>query len=196
MSIEEIRQKKRELRRLYKEKRRNIDGDEKKRLDEKICSNILNSVSYKYADVVLAFCPTEREVDIRAVTAAAKRDGKRVAFPRCESKGIMKFYFVDDEKDLKAGSYGIYEPIEGSEPYSEEKAAHPVCIVPCLCADVDGKRLGYGGGYYDRFLSSFKGISLSTVYEEFIFVDIPFEKRYDRRTDIVVTEKGVRVVEK
>lgn len=197
MSTEEIRQKKRELRGIFKEKRKSMRESEKAILDKEICDNILKSVSYKYADVLLVFSPTEKEVNIKEVIKKAWTDGKKTVFPKCESKGIMNFYVVETDEDLKKGSYGIYEPdTEKCKPFEAENAKHPLCITPCLCASTDGKRLGYGGGYYDRFLSKFCGISMSVVYGEFLCDDIPFDKRYDKKTDIVVTEKGVYVVEK
>lgn len=194
MTTEEIRALKRKLRKQLKDKRQELDKEEKKLLDGKITQNILNSVSYKYADAVLMFYPTENEIDIKEVFSRAKADGKRVAFPRCVSKGIMKFYFAQSEQDFERSSYGILEPKEGCEEYNGEAYLHPLCVVPCLCACHDGKRLGYGGGFYDRFLASFGGISMSVQYEDFIVDDLPFEKRYDKKTDIIVTEKAVYVV--
>ena len=194
MTTEKIRQLKKELRTEYKEKRKSLAAEEKKVLDQSICQNILNSVSYKYADAVLMFYPTDREIDIRAIFEKAKQDGKKVAFPRCVARGIMKFFFAESVADFERSSYGILEPKESAAEYVNDDFCHPVCIVPSLCATFEGKRLGYGGGYYDRFLSSFKGISMCTQYEMCIKDDIPFEKRYDKKTDIVVTEKAVYVV--
>lgn len=196
MTTEKIRQLKRELRAEYKAKRKNVSCDEKSLLDGNICRNILNSVSYKYADVVLMFYPTQYEIDILEVFDKAKKDKKRVAFPRCVSKGIMKFYFAESEDDFEKNSYGINEPKLSCEEYENVCAKHPLCLVPCLCAFTDGKRLGYGGGYYDRFLSHFDGISMCVQYERHLFGEIPFEKRYDKTTDILVTEKAVYVVGK
>ncbi len=196
MLSEKIRQQKKELRVALKAKRKQIAADIKKQLDEDICNNILNSVSYKYADVVLMFYPAEYEIDVLRVFEKALQDGKRVAFPKCVSKGVMKFYFVSTKKDLIKGSYGILEPKDTREQYSPDVAVHPLCIVPCLCAFIDGKRLGYGGGYYDRFLSCFEGISMCVQYEDFLFEQIPFDKRYDKKADIIVTEKAVYVVGK
>ena len=196
MTTEKIRQLKRELRAEYKAKRKAVACEEKQLLDENIRHNILNSVSYKYADVVLMFYPTQYEIDILEVFERAKKDGKRVAFPRCVSKGIMKFYFANGIEDFEKNSYGINEPETCCEEYKTGSAKHPLCLVPCLCAFTDGTRLGYGGGYYDRFLSHFEGISMCVQYERHLFEGIPFEKRYDKKTDILVTEKAVYVVGK
>lgn len=196
MTTEKIRLLKKELRVQFKEKRKKLDKQEKKMLDEKISTNILDSVSYEYADVVLMFYPTLYEIDLLNVFEKARMDGKKVAFPRCVSKGIMRFYFAENENDFEKSSYGISEPKTHCEEYVPGCAKHPLCIVPCLCAFTDGARLGYGGGYYDRFLSHFDGISMCVQYEQNLFDSIPFDKRYDKKTDIVVTEKAVYVVGK
>ena len=194
MTIQEIRQQKKELRTIYKAKRHTLTSECKAELDAVICTQILESISYKYADVVLMFYPTEYEINILPIFEKAKADGKKVAFPKCVSKGIMKFYLAETEADFEKSRYGINEPREGCKEYTDGSAMHPLCIVPSLCAFTDGRRLGYGGGYYDRFLAHFEGISMCVQYEQNLHEDIPFEKRYDKKTDVVVTEKAVYVV--
>ncbi len=196
MTTQETREAKSLLRKQNKEKRAALDLETKKTLDGKICSFLIGSQSFKYADTLLMFYPKKEEIDILPVFFEAKRMGKRVAFPRCISKGVMKFYYVDSPDELHKGKYGTHEPEEnGEKEYAG--SVHPLCIVPCLAADRSGYRVGYGGGYYDRFLSSFDGISACVQYEMFVSQDgIPVEKRYDKRTDLLVTEGGVSVVGK
>lgn len=194
MTVQEIRQQKKELRTTFKAKRRTLNPKHKAELDKAVCNGILESVSYKHADVVLMFYPTEYEIDVLEVFEKAKQDGKRVAFPRCVSKSVMKFYFAESLEDFEKSKYGINEPRLSCEEYEQGTYSHPLCIVPCLCAFTDGKRLGYGGGYYDRFLSHFDGISMCVQYEQNLYEQIPFEKRYDKKTDAVVTERAVYVV--
>ena len=191
MSTEQIRNDKKEIRKINKQKRAEMDKGIKMERDGKICDYIINSMSFKYADVLLMFCPTDEEIDIMPLFDAAKRNGKRVAFPNCFGKGIMKFYYVDDLTMLKEGKYGIKAPDEGEE---FDTSAHPLCIVPCLAATKKGTRLGYGGGFYDRFLHKFEGISMCVQYDEFVTDDLPQEKRYDKKFDVLVTESGVCVI--
>ncbi len=193
MSTEQIRSDKREIRKVNKQKRAEINVDVKLELDKRICDYIINSMSFKYADTILMFCPTKEEIDILPLFDAAKKCGKKVAFPKCFAKGIMKFYYVDDLSLLKEGKYGIKAPDEGEE---FEKSLHPLCIVPSLAATKKGTRLGYGGGFYDRFLHKFDGISMCVQYDEFVSEDLPQEKRYDKKFDVLVTESGVCVVGK
>ena len=191
MSTEEIRNLKREIRKVNKQKRADMDKAIKAQLDQKICDYIVNSMSFKYADVLLMFCPTQEEINILPLFEAAKKEGKRVAFPRCYAKGIMKFFYVDDLTLLKEGKYGIKAPDEGEEFTS---SLHPLCLVPCLSATKSGTRLGYGGGFYDRFLHKFDGISMCVQYDEFVTDELPQERRYDKKFDVLVTESGVFAV--
>ena len=191
MSTLETRELKREIRKVNKQKRAEMPKDIKAEKDSKICDNIINSMSFKYADVLLMFCPTDEEIDILPLFEAAKKEGKRVAFPKCYAKGIMKFFFVEDLSLLKEGKYGIKAPEEGEE-FAGSK--HPLCIVPSLAATKKGTRLGYGGGFYDRFLHKFDGISMCTQYDAFVEDDLPQEKRCDKKFDVLVTESGVYVI--
>ena len=168
-----------------------MDRARKAELDANICDFLINSVSFKYADAVLMFHPTENEINILPVFEAAKRNGKRVAFPKCFGNGIMKFFYVDDLSLLKEGKYGIKAPDEGE---AFEGSVHPICIVPCLAATKDGTRIGYGGGFYDKFLHKFDGISMCVQYDEFVADGLPQEKRYDKKFDVLVTESGVCVI--
>lgn len=192
MATQEIRELKRALRKEFKSRRERLDKSVKAALDEKIRSRILNSQSFKYADTVLMFCPTESEVDILPIFEKALSLGKRVAFPRCKKRPDMDFFYVTSLDGLTANSYGIKEPDLSCEKF--EGSLHPFCIVPCLSSSKNGYRLGYGGGFYDKFLSKFEGISASVVYEDFLSEKIPTEKRYDKKTDLIITEKGVFIV--
>ena len=193
MSTQEIREQKKEIRKINKQKRAEIPKDVKAKSDAAVCDYIINSMSFKYADTILMFCPTNDEIDIFPLFDAAKKEGKRVAFPKCFAGGIMKFYYVDAPEQLKEGKYGIKAPDEGEEFVA---SLHPLCIVPSLAATKAGTRLGYGGGFYDRFLHKFDGISMCVQYDEFVTDVLPQEKRYDKKFDVLVTESGVCVIGK
>jgi 5-formyltetrahydrofolate cyclo-ligase len=113
---------------------------------------------------------------------------KRVALPRCEGDGKMNFYYINSVNDLKKGAYGIQEPNEKCALFEGRDSA--LCIVPALSYDKHGHRLGYGGGYYDRFLSKFSGKTVGICYEENI-CDSLMHGKYDRPVTLIVTEKRI-----
>ena len=86
------------------------------------------------------------------------------------------------------GAYGIPEPSDKMEVVTDFSEC--ICIVPGLVFDLSGHRLGYGKGYYDRFLKDFTGYSVGLVYSEFILDKLPCEPT-DRAVDLMITERGI-----
>jgi 5-formyltetrahydrofolate cyclo-ligase len=189
----ETRKYKIELRKKYLEKRTAIPAEVRAARDAKICRNILSSAAYRYADVILMFYPMKAEVDIFPVMEAALATGKRVAFPRCNAEDhTMIFYFVNSMEDFEKGAYGINEPkttLDAFDPDSME-TQNVLCLVPAIVYDRRGFRVGYGGGYYDRFFGKTRPASIGVVYEEFILKSVP-HGRYDITVDVVVSERGI-----
>ncbi|MBP0963302.1 MAG: 5-formyltetrahydrofolate cyclo-ligase, partial [Oscillospiraceae bacterium] len=111
----------------------------------------------------------------------------RVALPRCGKRGEMTFYLVKGKQDLTAGKYGIPEPAAHCAAAAATECS--LCIVPGLAFDLCGYRIGYGGGYYDRFLQSFPGQSVGLVRQSFLCKTLPKEP-FDQAVDAVVTQNG------
>ncbi len=194
----EIRAKKNEIRAQYKERRAAIPAKEKQIRDEKICSLFLSSITYRYAKLLLMYAPTGDEIDIMPIARQALADGKAVAFPRCRpAECRMDYHFIQNEQELLPGAYGILEPdasLPLYDPKNDDPAyAHPVCIVPGLVFDTDGYRIGYGKGYYDRYLVDFSGVRIGAVYSDFVLPRL-IRGRFDLAVDVLVTEKGVKAV--
>lgn len=189
----ETRKYKMELRKKYLEKRATLPKDVREARDARICRNILSSAVYRYADVLLMFYPMRGEADVLPVMKNALSCGKRVAFPRCNAEDhSMIFYYVTSEEDFEQGAYGIMEP-KTSLPVFEHgsvTAQNVLCLVPAIVYDRRGYRVGYGGGYYDRFFGKVRPASIGVVYEEFILKTVP-HGRYDITVDVVVSERGI-----
>lgn len=190
----------RELKRLerarLREMRDAIPSDERHAASDAICREVLNGVPYRYAKRILMYSPVGSETDVNALFAAALSDGKEVYFPKTEGKGIMRFYRVTDGSCLVKGKFGILSPDGTTDAYDTASGSdHDLCIVPALGYDKDGFRIGYGGGYYDRFLASFCGIRAGVCFEALVKRDglLPREKRYDKKTDVLYTEQEVTV---
>ena len=189
---EDIRLVKTRLRQNLKEMRSGLSPEEKKRMDDAITESFLNSTSYTRSDVILTYVSTAIEVSTREIILTALKDGKRVACPRCvDGTRLMDFYFIESPDELKPRTFGVPEPDEDAGRLYDGQG-HPVCIVPGLSFDRWGYRLGYGKGYYDRFLSQYDGWTAGLCYSGCVQYKLP-HGRYDRPVDRLITEKYIRI---
>lgn len=186
-----VKDAKRALRAKYKSLRAEITSQDKKALDEKICAATVALASFRYANTVLMYAPTESEIDVMPIARYALECGKKVAFPRCNvDEHTMDFKYVASLDELTVGEYSIREPLQSAESVTD--FSHSICIVPGLVFDRAGYRVGYGKGYYDRFLSGYRETKLGLVYSDYILECVP-RGRFDRHVDILVCEKGVKI---
>ena len=189
----EIRKRKNEIREKYRAKRLALDPTVKAEADAKICEAFISSATYRYAAILLLYAPKSDEVDVFPIARKALADGKKVAFPRCiTGSHDMNFHFVENLDVLERGAYGLLEPPESLEIYDRAATFPAACVVPALVYDKKGYRLGYGKGYYDRYLGSFTGSKVGLIYSSFIIDEVP-RGRFDLSVDFIVTERGIRV---
>jgi 5-formyltetrahydrofolate cyclo-ligase len=189
-----IKKQKDDIREEYKALRRAMPQEEKFARDNAICQAVENLVSFRYAEYVLLYAAQADEIDVSMIAESALKKGKKICFPRCDKKThTMKYHIVSSLDELKPDSYGISEPSEDAPIYDvKNETAGAVCFVPGLVYDKAGYRLGYGKGFYDRYLSEFSGCTIGVVYSDYILPEVP-RGRYDVSVDILLTEKGVRV---
>ena len=183
-----IKAEKDRLRTYFKEKRKALREEEKKALNQAIADRVLHSAAFRYASTLLAYAPKGEEVDILPICEIALQKGKKLAFPRCFGEGEMSFHFVSSLSELSPGKYGILEPSADAPFFSFSPAT--LCLVPGLSFDRFGYRLGYGKGYYDRFLSHFEGTALGVVYADFIRENLP-NGSFDFSVSALVSENGI-----
>ena len=189
--MKDIREEKKSLRSKYRGIRRNLPVDVKAGLDADILSRILALNEYARNEIILVYVSTAIEVDTFPLIRAALSNGKRVYAPRCvENTRDIDFYRIASLDELEKGAFGLLEP----NPQRAEKLtdlSRGLCIVPGLSFDASGYRLGYGMGYYDRFLSDFKGTTAGICYGSCVQWKLP-SGRFDRAVDFLVTEKYIR----
>lgn len=186
----EIKKEKDALREIYSKKRKEISRENKEIWDKKICDYAISLVSFRHAETVLLYAPKDDEINVRRIAEEAWARGKEVAFPLCDSeKCRMTYRVVKSFDELKKGTYGIMEPSADAPEYDKSKLA--ICFVPALLFDREGYRLGYGKGYYDRFLNHFSGSYVGLVYSDFIIDFVP-RGRFDLSIKVQITEKGVK----
>lgn len=189
MPVKALSAKKAALRSKHRKIKINLSGGKKSQLDRKLSDNFLSLREYLDCEALLAFASTPIEVDTSRIIKKALSEGKRVALPKCSNEGHMDFYYIESTDTLKEGSFGIFEP----EPEKCEKVtdlSRGLCLVPGLCYDLNGCRVGFGRGYYDRFLSVFKGVSVGVCYSCCIEKSLPVDS-FDRAVDILITENKV-----
>lgn len=182
----ELRRRFREIRKAAK---RNIHSE------ANICDNILKSDIYLNCDTAYLYAFSGDEADIDRVIADALEKNKKVALPLCtDSEGHMEFYFITDFSDLESGMYSIREPRK-DRCVKAESSSRDVCFVPGICFDKYGYRIGYGKGYYDRFLEGFDGLTVGVCFEECLCEALPCDIN-DKKVNYLITDKKIYVSSK
>ncbi len=156
--------------------------------DAAICHHILGSDLYQNASAVLLYAAIRSEVNLNAVITAALTDGKQVALPRICSEGVMHFYLITSLQDLAEGTMQIAEPDKHCPLYTPPEDS--LMLVPGIAFDKEGYRIGWGGGYYDRYLPVFCGVTAGITREAQFTSKIPHEP-HDRAVDHIITEKQI-----
>lgn len=156
--------------------------------DAAICRAVQESELYKNARTMFCYIGTDREIDTKALLLAALADGKRLALPLCVGKGIMEAREIRSLDDLVNGKYDI--PAPAAECPIVEPETFDLVIVPCSTGNEKGQRLGYGGGFYDRYLGKTTCPKVLLCRKQLVKEEIPVEK-HDLIMDCLVTEDGL-----
>lgn len=191
MSVGDIRPIKATLREQYKTLRREMPPEIKAQRDRQIAGRVTALWQYKRCRQLLTYVSTPIEVDTLEIIRRALADGKKVAVPRCvPGTRDMEFYWINGVEELEPGTFGVLEP----RPDPKRKVtdfSNGLCLVPALCYDWRGYRLGYGKGYYDRFLAGFGGHMIGVCYSDCIRRKLP-HGRFDRPVELLVTDRYLR----
>ena len=177
-----------ELRKHFREKRKNISNKNDK--DLLICKNVIQSNLFENSNQILCYYPLENEISTLLIIETALKCGKKTALPFCiDESGNMDFYYINSFDDLKEGSFGIMEPdIDKCEKVVDFNGS--ICIVPAFSFDKKGFRLGYGKGYYDKFLKKFTFNSIGLCYNNFLGDSLPVDK-HDVAVKYIATEDKI-----
>lgn len=144
--------------------------------------------AYKNARTIFAFASFRKEIATDIVVASALSDGKRLALPRADAAGGLKFHaVVDVAKDLALGRFGILEPLETCAEVAASEA--DLILVPGVAFTARGERLGQGGGFYDRYLAQpdVRATLCALAFEFQIVERLPVEA-HDRAVKTIFTE--------
>jgi len=184
---------KREIRKLILKKRDSIPIEVRKEWDGIIMRKLIKSNYYSKSKIIFTFVSFGTEVDTHEIIRYALKDGKTVCVPKIPSKerGIEVFEIKGFE-DLKAGYYNILEPVEGCKRIEGEDI--DLILMPGVAFDREGGRIGYGGGFYDRFLKDIKKPipKIALAYGIQLVEKVPAYD-FDVKIDGIITNEGIIV---
>lgn len=163
------------FRQLVKERVTLMSEDRYSNVSRLICQKALQEHCIQRAEIIAVTISNRPEVDTLAFIEELWRLGKQVAVPKCNAKTReMDFYVFTDYNQLETVYMHLQEPIP---TLTKRVSANEidVIIVPGVAFDKRGYRVGYGGGYYDRYLSFYKGALVAFVFDEQLFTQVPFE---------------------
>ncbi len=190
MPLSSISERKSELRNYYRNIREEFSEEYKKSLDNQLALKFLSLEEYKSCKTLFVFVSSPIEINTEKIIQTAFSDKKQVAVPKCrDNSGLMDFYYINSTDCLKKGAFSILEP----DPQKCEivsDLSDGLCIVPGLCYDLQGCRIGFGKGYYDRFLQNFKGTTVGICYSRCVENELP-KAPFDKSVDILITEKYI-----
>ena len=150
-----------ELRKQILQEMKSVPQKQKIAMDQALTERFLNHPFYQEAKVIATYLSFPHEFQTQGLIDQALRDGKKVLIPKTYPKGRMEFV-VYNPQQLKKTSFGLLEPqgdLEVVDIYRID-----LIHVPGLAFTTEGYRIGYGGGYYDRYLENFAGQTMSTIY--------------------------------
>lgn len=180
---------KREARREALKRRRGLTAGYRERASGLIAERLILEEVWKRASVIFLYYGYGDEVQTGKLMEAGLSEGKRIFLPRVVSDKDMVFIEISSFEELKAGAYGIPEPV-----YNEKKICREVpelVAVPCVACDRRGGRAGHGKGYYDRSLCAYKGVPFVCLAYDCQLLDSIETDGNDIGMDIIITEKEV-----
>lgn len=152
-----------------------------------IIRNITQCEEYKKCERLFTYVSLPDEPSTKELIEFALADGKEVFVPKCEnSAGLMTFRSIKSFSELKKGYFSVFEP-DSSAPECKASNSDDLCIVPGTAFDIKGNRIGYGRGYYDRFLPDFNGFTIGFCFSECLISEIPSDEN-DIPVNAVCTE--------
>lgn len=175
---------KEELRKIVRGYRQALSNDDAAIKSITILNKLFATEQYKKAECVYCYIDFRNEVKTMPLVRKALKDGKRVAVPRISGEN-MEFYYISGHDELEEGSFGIMEPAMSCALASETDA---LMIMPGIAFDKERHRIGFGGGFYDRYLERENmHFKIALAYQFQIFEQVPYEP-HDICPDMVISD--------
>lgn len=184
--MREIKKEKKNLRESMKELSNSLDRDYMEAADSKIFEKLFSSDEYKNSKCIFTYVGNLPEINTRILIEQAFRDGKRVCVPYCVDKDIMQAHEIKSMNDLISGKFGILEPKIDECPMVGKEDID-FMVIPCCTANLQGHRLGFGRGYYDRYIEGTEAYKVLLIRQKQISEVIPMEE-HDQIIENVISE--------
>ena len=185
---------KKEIRNHIAELKKKRSAAEVRQKSRQICQRILAFESFQNAHTILAYMAMEKEVDLDDLFQKAWQDGKHIAVPRCiPASRELDFFEITSYDDVETGFYGIREPNKTCRKMNlvalHDNGDSVLVVMPGVAFDQHCSRIGYGGGYYDRFLQRYPKFHTLAPAFDFQLLDgkLPTNET-DQKPDWIVTE--------
>lgn len=173
------------------EQLKNIPAFERERIESLLFTNLISTEAWNQAETIGITVSNDFEWDTSIIIRSSWEAGKRICSPKCQPETReMDFYEYNDLNELEVVYYDLKEPKAIKNNYIH-KDEIDLLIVPGILFDKRGYRIGFGGGYYDRFLTDFNNTTLSLVSEIQLVDEVPYES-FDIPVQYIVTEKGLQ----
>lgn len=181
---------KHQLRILIKDRLKGISIKDFENHCNRIHEHLFSASEWVQADTIAITISTDLEIQTSAIIEKAWKENKKVAVPKCNPKDrSMIFRYIQDFSQLETVYYHLQEPIQETTEEAQ-KTELDLIIVPGLVFDEQGFRIGFGGGYYDRYLQDFKGNTISLLMKEQLCKQVPREE-YDIPVRTLILPNGV-----
>lgn len=174
-----------ELRKKILQEMKALPRQQKQFIDQALTERLLQHPFYQEAEVIATYLSFPHEFQTQELIEQALKDGKKVLIPKTYPKGRMDFVVYDPQQLVKT-SFGLLEPQGDLEVVDASQI--DLIHVPGLAFTREGYRIGYGGGYYDRYLEHFTGHTLSIVYHYQVQNFIP--ENHDISVQEVLIDEG------
>lgn len=178
---------KNELRKIMNRERETLSKSEVMEKSVEIYKNLLKIEDFTSADCVLCYISIRNEVVTTPIINFCMEHGIKIAAPRVNGDE-MDFYYISSCDELTPGAFGIPEPMGNDRCIPTE---NDVIIMPGLAFDKNGNRIGYGGGYYDKYLSIHHNVRKIAVAYDFQVVEEAESEMTDILPDYIVTDRGI-----
>lgn len=183
-----IKLEKEQIRKEYIDLRRNIKC--KKEKSKIIFDKLIHEDIYKNSKVIALYKSLDSEVDTNELIEYSLKIGKTVLLPRVKENNL-RFYRIRENEELYQSSFGVLEPIDNPNNLFRDNLIDLV-IVPGICFDINKNRLGFGKGFYDRFLSNKNIENIAICFDEQVLADknLPIDL-YDISVNKIITDKRI-----